>query len=84
MYIIKLIIILFLLAYFIYLCIITIKKLNKINKIKVGLCTIGKEENLYAREYVSHYKKYNIDKIIIYDNNEINGEKFEEVISDYL
>ena len=51
--------------------------------IKVCLCTIGKEENLYVREYVEHYKKYNIDKIFIYDNNEINGEKFEEVLNDY-
>ena len=52
--------------------------------IKVCLCTIGKEENLYVREYVEHYKKYNIDKIFIYDNNEINGEKFEEVLNDYI
>ena len=83
MYIIKLILLLFLFFCFIYLD-ITIKKINEIKKIKVGLCTIGKEENLYVREYVSHYKNYNIDKIIIYDNNEENGEKFEEVISDYI
>mgnify|MGYP002870175522 CR=1 FL=1 len=51
---------------------------------KVCLCTIGKQENLYAKEYVSHYKKYNIDQLIIYDNNEINGERFEDVISDYI
>ena len=59
-------------------------EIKKINKIKVCLCTIGKEENLYVREYISHYKKYNIDKIIIYDNNEVNGEKFGDVISDYI
>ena len=39
---------------------------------------------MYAREFVSHYKQYNIDKIIIYDNNEINGEKFDDVIGDYI
>ena len=55
-----------------------------IENLKVCLCTIGKEENLYVREYVSHYKNYNLDKIFIYDNNEINGEKFEEVIGDYI
>ena len=48
------------------------------------MCTIGKEENLYVREYVSHYKKYNLDKIVIYDNNEINGEMFSDSINDYI
>lgn len=59
-------------------------KIRKIEKVKICLCTIGKEENLYAREFVSHYKRYNIDKIIIYDNNEIKGEKFEDVLNDYI
>ena len=53
-------------------------------KSKVCLCTLGKEENKYAREFVEHYKKYGIDKIIIYDNNDLNGEKFETVLSDYI
>ena len=39
-------------------------RILKIEKIKVCVCTIGKEENLYVREYVSHYKKYNVDRII--------------------
>ena len=53
-------------------------------KIKVCLCNIGKRENLYVREYISHYLKYGVDKIFIYDNNDINGEKFENVINDYI
>ena len=53
-------------------------------KNKVCLCTLGKEENKYAREFIEHYKKYGIDKIIIYDNNDLNGEKFETVLSDYI
>ena len=52
--------------------------------IKVCLCTIGKEENKYAKEYVEHYKKYGVDKIFIYDNNDINGERFENVLSNYI
>jgi len=52
-------------------------------KLKVCLCTLGKKENKYAREFVEHYKKYSIDKIIIYDNNEPKDEKFETVLSDY-
>jgi len=51
---------------------------------KVCLCTLGKEENRYIREYVQHYEKYGVDKIFLYDNNDINGEKFESVIGDYI
>ena len=53
-------------------------------KIKVCICTIGKKENLYIREYIKYYKNLGIDKIYIYDNNEINGETFENVIFDYI
>ena len=59
---------------------ISIKRKN----IKICLCTIGKNENLYVREYVNHYKKYGVDKIFIYDNNDINGENFYDVLSDYI
>ena len=55
-----------------------IKNKYKANQIRVCLCTLGKNENRYINEFVEHYKKYNIDKIFIYDNNDINGEKFEE------
>jgi len=54
------------------------------NNIKVCLCTIGKFENNYIREYIEHYKKYGVDKIFLYDNNDKNGEKFDYLISDYL
>ena len=52
--------------------------------IKICICTIGKKENLYAREYVEFYKKKGVDKIIIYDNNEKEGEKFNLVLKDYI
>ena len=39
--------------------------LYKKEKQKVCVCTLGKRENKYAREFVEHYKKYGIDKIII-------------------
>ena len=54
--------------------------LNPISKIKVGLCVIGKNENLYVKEFVEHYKKLGYNHIYIYDNNDVNGEKFEEVL----
>lgn len=56
----------------------------KKNNIQVCLCTLGKKENRYIREYIQHYEKYGVDKIFLYDNNDINDEKFEEVIKDYI
>lgn len=55
---------------------------NKI--ISVCLCTLGKEENKYVREYINHYLEYGVNKIFIYDNNDINGESFNNVIEDYI
>lgn len=56
-------------------------RINKKLLIKVCLCTIGKKENLYAYEFVEHYKKLGYDKIFIYDNNDIGDEKFEDVLN---
>ena len=50
----------------------------------VCVCTMGKNENKYALEFVEYYKKIGVDKIIIYDNNDINGEKFESVLFKYI
>ena len=73
--------IIFSLLLIIYIC---IEKFNIINKMKICICTYGKIENRYIREFVQHYKEYGIDKIFLYDNNYINGEKYEEVINDYI
>ena len=56
----------------------------KNNNIKVCLCTIGKLENNYILDFIKFYKKYGVEKIFLYDNNDVNGEKFEEVISEYI
>ena len=60
-----------------------IKKERLLN-LKVCICTLGKHENKYIAEFVEHYKNYGVDKIYLYDNNDINGEKFEDVISEYV
>ena len=52
--------------------------------LKVCLCTPLKKENLYIKEFVEHYKAYNIDKIYLYDNNDIDGEHLESVINNYI
>ena len=45
---------------------------------------MGKKENKYIKEYIDHYKALGIDKIFLYDNNDIDDEKFEDVLSDYV
>ena len=54
------------------------------NNIKICVCTIGKNENLYILEFIEYYKSLKVDKIFLYDNNDINGEKFEDKIGDYI
>ena len=50
--------------------------------IRILLCTVAKLENKYINEFVDHYRKLKIKKIIIYDNNDINGEKFEDILKE--
>ena len=57
---------------------------KKNSLIKVCICTIGKEENLYIREFVKYYKNIGVDKIFLYDNNDNDKEHFEDVIKDYI
>jgi hypothetical protein len=56
----------------------------RIHRKGVGICTIGRKENLYAKEFIEYYIKLGIKKIIIYDNNEINGENFSDILKEYL
>ena len=50
----------------------------------ICMCVIAKKENRYVREFIEFYKKMKVDKIFLNDNNDINGERFEEVIQDYI
>lgn len=52
---------------------------NIIN-LKICLCAIGKNENLYIKEFVEHYKKIGYNRIFLYDNNDIDDERFEDKI----
>ena len=54
--------------------------INKINKKFICLCVIGKGENLYAKEYINHYKNLGYNHIFIYDNNDIIGERFSDIL----
>ena len=41
-------------------------------------------ENKYIKEFIDHYYFIGVNKIIIYDNNEINGEKMDEILDEYI
>ena len=54
--------------------------LQKKEIIKIALCTMGKKENLYAKEFIDYYMKLGVDHMFIYDNNEPFTEKIEDVL----
>ena len=62
----------------------TSNHLTNSNNLLIAVCAIAKNENLYIREWVEWYKNLGVSKIFLYDNNDIDGEHFEEVINDYI
>ena len=56
------------------------KNINKSNRIKLALCTVGKKENLYVKEFIEYYFNLGISHIFIYDDNNINDEKIADSI----
>ena len=51
---------------------------------KIALCCIAKMENDYIRFFVEYYKNLHFDKIFIYDNNDSEGERFDEILKEYI
>lgn len=47
---------------------------------KIALCCIAKCENLYLSEWVNHHLNLGFDHIYIYDNNDTDGERCEDII----
>lgn len=48
--------------------------------LKVAICTMGRKENLYIKQFVQYYIKLGFDHIFIYDDNEPNTEKISDEI----
>lgn len=48
------------------------------------LVCIVKMENLYLRDFVEYYKRIGVSKILLFDNNDENGEYPQQVIGDYI
>ena len=44
----------------------------------------GKNDNIYIKEFVQFYEKWGVDKIFLYDNNDLKGENFGDIINDYV
>ena len=56
------------------------KKVEQTTNMKIAPCTLGKQENLYAKEFIEYYTNLAVDHIYIYDNNEPNTERISDVI----
>ena len=61
-------------------------KIKKANETKICVCTLGKNENKYIKEFINHYKGLGVDKIFLYDNNNIGdgNETFETEVSEFV
>ena len=51
---------------------------------KTAVIAIAKNENHYIREWVEYNKGIGFTNVILYDNNDVDGERFEDVIGDYI
>lgn len=51
---------------------------------KIAVCCILKNENHYVREWVEWYKNIGTTNVILYDNNDVDGENLTDVIGDYI
>lgn len=51
---------------------------------KTALVAIGRRENQYAREWVSHHLALGFGHIYIYDNNHKGEDHFETVLNDFV
>ena len=62
---------------------ICIKFFNE-NKTKTSICVVVKQENRYIKEFINYYRKLKINKIFLYDNNDLNGEYLEDILFKYI
>lgn len=48
------------------------------------LCAIVKKENRYINEWINHYRLLGFDGIILFDNNDIDGERLDVVKDNFI
>jgi len=71
-------------AIIILIIIIIIKNLLVKTKLKIVICVIAKQENKYIKEFIYYYKILGFNKIFLFDNNDIDGEQFEKLLTKYI
>ena len=60
-----------------------LKYFNK-NKLKAALCVMAKKEKNYIMEFIDYYKQLGVSKIFIYDNNDVDGERYNTLLDKYI
>ena len=50
----------------------------------VVIVTICKNESRYLREFVAYHLGIGFDRIVIGDNNDVNGESYDALLNDYI
>lgn len=84
-FIIKQLLFLFIKLVFIFKLITKINRVIRLKpKSKILLCTIAKKENLYIKEFIDYYHSLKVDKIILYDNNEVKEENFFDILKNEI
>lgn len=48
------------------------------------IAVICKNESKYLKEFIDYHLQIGFDKFIIADNNDLNGERYEELLKDYI
>ena len=54
------------------------------NLLNICICTYVKNQNVYITEFIEFYQKIGVNKIFLYDNNDENGEKFNDLVKEYI
>ena len=49
----------------------------------LAICMLVRFDQIYLREFIEHYKKLEVDKIFIYDNNDVNVS-INNLVTDYI
>lgn len=51
---------------------------------KAVICAIAKFEYDYIKEWVEYHLNLGFDKIVIYDNNDLDGERYDDLLAEYI
>lgn len=68
-----------------YINVIHFEDLDRLFRSEViTICAIAKCEYDYIYDWVDYHLRLGYDKIVIYDNNDVEGERYDELLSDFI